>query len=169
MPGLRLIALNNNNCYVFNWWVLYSIDEIKDQLQWLHDTLLIAENRGEKVHILAHIASGEGSCFSYWSREYRRVVERFSETISGQFNGHSHFNEFNIFYSLKDISKPVSVAWNGGSITTYTDVNPNYNVYYVDTINYVSMSLIPSVKTLAFMFKKLKSNFRLKIFFQAYQ
>jgi len=138
-PGLRLIALNNNDCYIFNWWVLYSIEDIQKQLQWLHDTLLNAEKNNERIHILAHIPSGEGSCFKYWSREYRRVIERFYGIISAQFNGHSHYNEFNVFYETNNINNPINVAWNGGSITTYYDVNPNYIIYYVDADNFVSI------------------------------
>ncbi|CAO1438478.1 unnamed protein product [Diamesa hyperborea] len=131
-PGFRVIAINNNDCYTFNFWILYSRDEIAEQLQWLHDTLLAAERAGEKVHILAHVPSGEGSCYKPWSREYRRVIDRFHMTISAQFNGHTHLDEFNVFYSSSDARHAVNVAWNGGGTTPYHWVNPNYIMYYVD-------------------------------------
>jgi sphingomyelin phosphodiesterase len=138
-PGLRLIGLNNNDCYKYNWWVFFSIDEISQQLQWLHNTLLQAESSNEKVHMLVHIASGEGSCFSFWSREYRRVIERFHGIISAQFNGHSHVDEFNVFYDSRDVGNAINVAWNGGSVTTFIDLNPNYNVYWIDDEAFVSL------------------------------
>lgn len=80
-PGFRIIGLNNNDCYIYNWWVMYSRAEAQSNMQWLHDTLLAAERNNEKVHILKHIPSGGGSCFKFWSREYRRIIDRFHMTI----------------------------------------------------------------------------------------
>lgn len=82
--GFRVIVLNNNDCYVYNWWVLYSRNDIRGQLQWLHDTLLAAERAHERVHILQHIRSGGGSCFKWWQREYRRVVDRFENILNSK-------------------------------------------------------------------------------------
>lgn len=97
-PGFRIISLNNNDCYVYNWWVMYSRDHIAQSLQWLHSTLLAAEAANERVHILKHLPSGGGSCFIFWSREYRRIIDRFHNIIGAQFNGHSHRDEFEIYY-----------------------------------------------------------------------
>jgi hypothetical protein len=105
---------------------------MREQLQWFHDTLLAAEQAGEKVHVLVHIPSGEGSCNYIWSREYNRIIERFYRTISAQFTGHTHKDEFNIYYDRKDSVHATGVSWNGGSITPYSHVNPNYAIYYVD-------------------------------------
>jgi sphingomyelin phosphodiesterase len=80
-PGFRIIGLNNNDCYIYNWWVMYSRNEAQSNMQWLHDTLLAAERNNERVHILKHIPSGGGSCFKFWSREYRRVIDRFHMII----------------------------------------------------------------------------------------
>lgn len=137
-PGLRLITLNNNDCYVYNWWTFYSTDSQVEQLQWLHDILLEAEVTQETVHILAHIPPGEGSCFKIWSREYRRIIERFSHIIKAQFHGHTHYDEFNIFYGRDNDEIPIGVAWNGGSISSYSDVNPNYVIYDIGKTSFVS-------------------------------
>lgn len=136
-PGFRIIALNNNDCYRYNWWVMYSRDEVASQLQWLHNTLLAAENANEKVHILTHIFPGGGSCFRWWSQQYRRVIERFHQTISGQFYGHSHRDDFSVFYANNNINLAINNAWNGGATTTYSNINPNYAFYYVDRVLYV--------------------------------
>ncbi|XP_070497838.1 sphingomyelin phosphodiesterase-like [Chironomus tepperi] len=130
-PGFRIIAMNNNDCYVYNWWILYSRNEVAAQLQWLHNTLLAAEAANEYVHIVHHIPSGGGSCLRWWSREYRRIIDRFHRIISGQFMGHSHRDEFNVFYA-RNTDFAVNYAWNGGATTTYSNVNPNYVVYHVD-------------------------------------
>lgn len=138
-PGLRVIALNNNDCYTYNWWILYDPLYLSNQLNWLSTQLQAAEAAGEKVHILAHIPAGEGSCFSTWSREFRRLIDRYWNTISAQFNGHTHRDEFNVYYHSNNPSIAVNVGFNGGSATTYSDVNPNYRVYTVDSNHYVSI------------------------------
>ncbi|XP_055585560.1 sphingomyelin phosphodiesterase-like [Uranotaenia lowii] len=136
-PGFRIIGLNNQDCYTFNWWILWRPEYLSRQMQWLHDVLLQAERNGEKVHILAHIPySSSGSMFQTCQREFRRIVERFYDTISGQFNGHTHRDEFNVFYSRENPDLAINVAWNGGSTTTFSFVNPNYVVYYVDPETY---------------------------------
>lgn len=88
--------------------------------------------------MLAHVPSGEGSCYKFHSREYRRIIERFHQTISAQFNGHTHLDEFSIFYTAgSNAAHAVSVAWNGGGTTPYHWINPNYILYYVDRQIYV--------------------------------
>lgn len=56
--------------------------------------------------------------------------------ITGQFNGHSHYDEFVLFYDSQNISKPINVAWNGASGTPFTNLNPNYRVYKVNPVTY---------------------------------
>lgn len=136
-PGLRLIALNNNVCSTFNWWLCYDVKSIQKQFQWLHDVLLAAEAAGEKVHILAHIPNGDVDYHQPCSREFRRIVDRFHETIAGQFNGHTEYFGFNVYFKNNNASLPVNMAWNGGGVSTYTGVNRNYVAYTVDPVDNV--------------------------------
>lgn len=132
-PGLRLLATNLNECSVYNWWIMYDVSFFfANHLQWIHDTLLAAERAGEKVHILSHTPSGDYTCLKFYGREFVRIVDRFWDTISGQFVGHTHLDEFNVYYSLTDPQRALNVAWNAGSTTTYNDLNPNYRIYTVD-------------------------------------
>ncbi|XP_049773535.1 sphingomyelin phosphodiesterase-like isoform X2 [Schistocerca cancellata] len=131
-PGLRIISLNNNVCYKYNWWIHYKPADPSEQLKWLAETLLAAEAAGEKVHILGHVPSGSSDCYSTWSREYNKIVDRFEYTIAAVFNGHTHKDRFQLHYASDDISRASIVAYNGGSLVTYSDVNPNYKVYKVD-------------------------------------
>ncbi|XP_005183847.1 sphingomyelin phosphodiesterase [Musca domestica] len=135
-PGFRIISLNNIDCYLLNWWIYYDGGNHTSipQLNWLHDTLLKAEEAGEFVHILMHIPSGDSQCWTVWAREYNRVVERFSHTIGGIFNGHTHHDEFEVHYSSKGY--PMAISWNGGSLTAYTMKNPNYRIYEVEPKTY---------------------------------
>ncbi|KAH8332330.1 hypothetical protein KR074_001319 [Drosophila pseudoananassae] len=125
--GHRVVALNSMDCYLYNWWLYYNATLIQEQLQWFHDTLLAAETAGETVHVLSHIPSGDGDCWSGWSKEYNRVLTRFSHTITGVFSGHTHKDEMNLHYSEEGYATVVN--WNGGSLTPYSDKNPNYRLY----------------------------------------
>ncbi|XP_011690160.1 PREDICTED: sphingomyelin phosphodiesterase-like [Wasmannia auropunctata] len=133
--GFRIIALNNNVCYNYNWWLWYHSQDPDGQLQWLADTLLQAEKDGEYVHILAHIPPDHDDCNTAWKREYIKIVNRFAHIIRAQFNGHTHNDEVQLIYSSDD-DKINSVAWNGGSATTFQNLNSNYKVYTVDSQNY---------------------------------
>lgn len=144
-PGLRVIALNNNACIQFNFWILLDSSFLTEELQWLHDTLLEAERNSEKVHILAHVPSGDVNCYTRWAREYKRIINRFWAIISGQFNGHSHRDLFNLYYADDDPELPINVAWNGGGSSTYGFVNPNYRVYSVEQNTFVSYGIHSSI------------------------
>lgn len=94
------------------------------ELQWFIYELQSAEFNGEKVHvigelvrflflwrgieldwILGHIPPGHSDCIKIWSRNYYAIINRFESTITAQFFGHTHFDEFEIFFDNKDISK----------------------------------------------------------------
>ncbi|KAH8278475.1 hypothetical protein KR018_003847 [Drosophila ironensis] len=132
--GFRIISLNSNDCYTDNFWLYHSGTDKIPQLQWFHDTLLAAEKAGEYVHVLTHIPSGDGTCWSVWAREFSRCVTRFSSTISGIFTGHSHKDEIFVYYSEE--GHATGIAWNGGAVTPYSNKNPNYRVYDLDDITY---------------------------------
>jgi len=57
---------------------------------------------------------------------------RYESTIAAQFFGHTHFDEFELFYDTQDLGRPVSIAYVGPSVTPYYDLNPGYRIYYVD-------------------------------------
>lgn len=131
-PGFRIVALNNNICYHSNWWILHDTLYFTEQLQWLHDVLMAASLDSEIVHILGHVPSNDPYCYKGWTKSYRAIVNKFQNVIASQFNGHSHVDEFNLYYS-EDNTTPISTAWNGASATTFAYLNPNYRVYYADS------------------------------------
>ncbi|RZC38634.1 sphingomyelin phosphodiesterase-like [Asbolus verrucosus] len=152
-PGFRIISLNTNYCHTLSWWLLVNSTDPAKELEWLIFELQEAENRGEKVHIIGHIPPGSSDCMKVWSRNFNAIVERYENTIQGQFYGHSHADEFEVFYDLVEDSKsskrrrkfrrkdkkvfkftgrPVGVAYLGPSVTTFDNFNPAYRIYYVD-------------------------------------
>ncbi|XP_039300772.1 sphingomyelin phosphodiesterase-like [Nilaparvata lugens] len=131
-PGFRIIALNNMFAYTYNWWMIMDPVDPASELEWFASTLHEAESSNEKVHILAHIPPGTPDQLKIWSREYARIIHRFDHIITGQFNGHTHKEQFNV-YMESESGQPSNVAYNAGSVTPYANSNPNYRVYSVES------------------------------------
>ncbi|KAM6139813.1 LOW QUALITY PROTEIN: sphingomyelin phosphodiesterase [Pterocles gutturalis] len=129
-PGLRVVSLNMNFCSQANFWLLVNATDPAGQLQWLVGVLAAAECAGEKVHIIGHIPPAH--CLRSWSWNYYRIVNRFEGTIAAQFFGHTHLDEFEMFYDEETLTRPISVAFVAPSVTTYINLNPGYRVYEVD-------------------------------------
>jgi len=49
-----------------------------------------------KVHIIGHIPPSHTLKWFRWN--YFRIVDRFYDTIAAQFFGHTHHDEFSLFY-----------------------------------------------------------------------
>lgn len=132
-PGFKIISLNMNYCNNLNWWLLLNSTDPTGQLAWLVAQLQIAENKGEKVHIIGHIPPGEPDCLGVWSKNYNKIINRYENTVTAQFFGHTHSDEFEIFYD-KSGPKPraTSIAYIGPSVTTYDGFNPGYRIYTLD-------------------------------------
>ncbi|KAK6619760.1 hypothetical protein RUM43_012525 [Polyplax serrata] len=130
--GLRIVSLNTNYCYYNNWWLILNSTDPMGELKWLTEVLLEAENHDEKVHIIGHIPVGYNECLKIWQQNYYKIIERFSDTVTAQFFGHTHTDEFELFYNKNNTNKPYGVAYVGPSVTTYTYLNPGYRIYYVD-------------------------------------
>lgn len=110
-PGLRLVAMNMNYCSFENIWLFLNATDPLQQLQWLANILQQSENINEKVHIIGH--HPPSSCLDSWSFNYYRIVNRYENTIAGQFFGHSHKDLFKVFYDIDDLTRPISIAYLG--------------------------------------------------------
>lgn len=129
-PGLRVVSLNMNFCARENFWLMVNSTDPANQLQWLVHILQASEDKGEKVHIIGHIPPG--LCLGSWSWNYYHILNRYESTITGQFFGHTHLDEFQMFYDEETMSRPLGVAFIAPSVTTYVNLNPGYRVYFVD-------------------------------------
>ena len=147
---LRVISLNTNFCNNFNFWLLLNFNDPHRHLHWMYRQLHKAEVNKERVYILGHIAPGTRSClgknsFNHdqywicnilvlgrWSREYNRIVRRFRNTIAGQFFGHTHHDEFQVFFKDDNDTEAISMAYLAPSETSVDGVNPSYRIYEID-------------------------------------
>ncbi|XP_073847882.1 sphingomyelin phosphodiesterase isoform X1 [Musca autumnalis] len=131
-PGFRIISLNMNYCNNKNWWLLLNSTDPATELQWFIYELQSAEFSNEKVHVIGHIPPGHSDCLKVWSRNFYKIISRYENTIMAQFYGHTHFDEFEMFYDPADLSHPNNIAYIGPSVSPYYDLNPGYRIYYVD-------------------------------------
>ncbi|KAF9116533.1 hypothetical protein BGX27_001827 [Mortierella sp. AM989] len=137
-PGFRIISLNTNFCYTLNFY-LYGHTKDYDpngEIRWLITQLQAAEDAGERVWIISHVGPSMTDCLQNWSALYYQVVQRYSpHVIAEQFFGHTHYDEFALYYGAgaKSSQNAISTGWIGPSVTPYTDLNPGFRVYKVDT------------------------------------
>ena len=57
-------------------------------------------------------------------------------TITGWFNGHTHTDGLTVYYddTIKEgVNTPVLTAFTAPSVTTYSNANMGYRIYYVDS------------------------------------
>jgi sphingomyelin phosphodiesterase len=93
-----------------------------------------AEDLNEDVFILGHIAPGNPDVSKYWSAAFYKIVQRYEDVILGQFYGHSHRDEFKLFYKDEDtLQEPINVAYLCPSVTPYLGLNPGFRLYEIDS------------------------------------
>ena len=64
--------------------------------------------------------------------KYFRIF-RYESTIVGQFYGHAHDDEFEIFYDpASNFTRPTSMAYVGPSVVGASSGNSGYKVYTID-------------------------------------
>jgi sphingomyelin phosphodiesterase len=137
-PGLRIISLNTNFCYTLNFYLYASVKDYDPmgEVKWLVAQLQAAEDAGERAWIIAHVSPSQTDCLQNWSALYYQVVQRYSpHVVAEQFFGHSHYDEFALSYGpgAKNAQNAIATAWIGPSVTPYTDINPGFRIYKVDT------------------------------------
>jgi len=129
---LKIIGINSNMCLTYNFFLFLEFQDPAAELDWLVDQLLESELAGQKVHIISHIPPGNSDCLSAWGREYSKIINRFENTVTAQFYGHTHNDEFMIFYDAEDRARAVNMGFVTPSITTFTGLNPAYRIYTMD-------------------------------------
>ncbi|KAJ9055932.1 hypothetical protein DSO57_1038225 [Entomophthora muscae] len=138
--NLKIITLNNNMCYTLNFYLLINPHDSdpNGMLHWLVSELQDAETRGMRAYIVSHVPPGGTDCYKHWSDQFYRIIQRYHQVIAGQFYGHTHFDEFQLFYSdsVKTKDTAISMAYLAPSITTFGGLNPGFRIYKVDGNSY---------------------------------
>ena len=132
-PGFRIVSINSPMCLTYNFFIWMDWSDPGGMLKWLSEQLLEAEQAGDKVHILSHAPPGNIDCLGAWGREYSKIINRFESTVVGQFYGHTHNDEFQIFYDTETNKRASNIAYVTPSVTTHENLNPSYRIYTIDS------------------------------------
>ncbi|CAI5756092.1 unnamed protein product [Candida verbasci] len=147
--GLKIIGLNSNTYYSSNLWSYLDITTDPDpfgQWKFLIDELIESEKRNQRVWIMAHVPTNSGDETHVPALIFKKIVERFAPyTISSIFYGHTHVDQFSVFYidspgrnstinnSTNSIDKdPIALSWVVQSLTPWVYYNPSYRYYEVE-------------------------------------
>ena len=77
MEGVRVLGLNMQTCYYFNFFLFEEFGGELGEIDWLEKTLLEMEKNKEKAIIMGHIPPGSESCLGSYSRRFYGLMERF--------------------------------------------------------------------------------------------
>ena len=149
--GLVIISLNSDAWYYFNFYAYIGVNRVDQSgvLSKLIDYLLEAEAADDPVWIIQHVNVGGGGTYNALpapSDLYYQIVDRFNNTIRGNFFGHTHSDEFGVFYTnngtVKSADTAISVGWIMPSVTPYTNLNSGFRYYLVDPDTFYVMDAI---------------------------
>ncbi|KAL8661546.1 MAG: hypothetical protein Q9202_005491 [Teloschistes flavicans] len=140
--GLRIITLNTDFWYKSNFLNYYNMSnpDVSGMQAFLIQELQAAEDAGERVWILGHVLTGWDGTNPLPNPTdlFYQIVDRYSpHVIANVFFGHTHEDEFMIYYAnnASDISraKALTTGWIGPSVTPLTNLNSGFRMYEVDT------------------------------------
>ena len=64
-------------------------------------------------------------------------MSRFENTVVAQFYGHTHQDEFIIFYEPEASARATNIAFISPSVATWTNLNPSYRIFTSDSNTHV--------------------------------
>jgi len=135
--SLRIVSINSFLWDNWNFYLLNNPTNPLNQMDWLENVLRNAEKAGEGVFIIGHIPPGSNYFNSEASLRYNALVDRFTQTIRGQFFGHSHSDEWKLIHGYFDKNNTVGIVHTCGSLSTNAWRNPGFRVYNMYEDNHV--------------------------------
>lgn len=149
--GLVIIPLNSDVWYYFNLYAYISANNPNHSGMFttLIDWLLEAEAADQPVWLIQHVNVGGSTDYESLpapSDLYYQIIDRFNNAIRGTFFGHTHEDEFGVFYTNNATEKTaeaaVGVAYIMPSVTTYQNLNTDFRYYLVDPDTFQIMDSI---------------------------
>lgn len=138
-PGmnLRIISLNTQYWYKLNLGLYNSDTRQPDPngiLAFLVEALQETEDAGQRAWIIGHIPPGHVDIMHDQSNYYNQIIQRYKNSIAGQFFGHSHQDQFEIAYSdysNQHAATAIAFASLSPALTPRSG-NPAFKMYDVD-------------------------------------
>lgn len=149
--GLVIISLNSDAWYYFNFYSYIGANKVDQSgiLSKLIEYLLDAEQCDDPVWIIQHVNIGGGSAYNALpapSDLYYQIVDRFNNTIRGNFFGHTHSDEFGVFYTnngtTQSADTAIGVGWIMPSVTPFTNLNSGFRYYLVDADTFMVLDSV---------------------------
>ena len=147
--GLRVITFNtdfwyNGNAFAF---INTSNPDVSGVLRFVTDELQAAEDAGQRVWVVGHVLPGwDGySSLDRPTNLFYQIVTRYSHTIAAMFFGHTHEDQFAVYYhntngnsssASRKTEDAVAISYISPSITPLTNMNPGIRVLEVDPETY---------------------------------
>jgi len=129
-PNVRIIAINTQSCYNWNFYLWSTRDDPGHELDWLENLLSQMEKDGEIGIITGHVPVGE-QCLFEWSIRFKALTERYQHILRFSIFGHVH-NEYHGVYRSSSTPNPIGVNYWAGSVTTFGSNNPSFRVFEID-------------------------------------
>jgi len=140
--GLVIISLNSDVWYYFNFYSYIDANapDSTGALAVLIDWLLEAEAQAQAVWLIQHVNVGGSTDYEALPAPtdlFYQIVDRFNETVRATFFGHTHNDEFGVFYANnatggRAADSATAPAYIMPSVTTYQNLNGGWRYYVVD-------------------------------------
>lgn len=131
--NLRIISLFSAPGDSMNMYNLIRSYDVDGQISWLWNTLKTAEENKEDVFITIHIPIGNDFSISLWDEIACALVERYQNNIKAIFSAHTHMDHLTFIGKRTDREQVVKTQYIAPSLTTYTNMNPSFRIYEIDS------------------------------------
>lgn len=124
LRGVRAIVLNTNFFISENFYTWISDDsDVGGSLAWFEKQLAATAAAGEKAFVLFH--EPNGGLLANASNTIRALISAYRDSIVALFHGHTHNDEFNIFFDATTAgAAPVVPAYTAPSVDIRGGHNP---------------------------------------------
>lgn len=131
MDKTRIISVNTQNCYTFNFKLIGEYNDPGQEFSWLENLLRQMEKDGEIGILIGHIPPGNLDCTQEFAMRMRALHDRFQHIIRLNLFGHTHYEEFEVHRAIEN-NAPVGTNHVSPSITTHVYQNPSFRVIKLD-------------------------------------
>lgn len=126
----RVIHVNANYCYQFNFELMSQFYDPGHMLEWLESELAALEAINGNAIIFSHVPNID-ECTRQFSLRWHALMDRYQTVIKFGVHGHVHKEQWQVQRDFLH-KKPIGVNFIAGSITTFIGKPPSFNVLYID-------------------------------------
>lgn len=128
----RIISMNTNVCYGYNFENFVTFTDRGHQLEWLENELTEIESLNGTAIMMAHVPDGP-ECTRQFGKRYHALMDRFQHIIRWGMYGHYHKEQYSV---VRDIitQKPIMTNFILGSVTTFIGLAPSFGIITLDPV-----------------------------------